>query len=80
MPQVQVEQDPALQPQVTIRREADQEVAEYRMNGKLYMIRITPKNGKPYTLVDPKGDGAFVRHDNTLSPNLVVPQWTLLEF
>jgi len=79
-PMPQVEQDPALQPQVTIRRESDQEVAEYRMNGKLYMIRITPKNGKPYTLTDPKGDGAFVRHDNTLSPNLVVPQWTLLEF
>jgi hypothetical protein len=79
MPQ-QVDQDPALQPQVTIRREEDKEIAEYRMNGKLYMVRVTPKNGKPYTLTDPKGDGNFIRHDNSLSPNLVVPTWTLLEF
>jgi Protein of unknown function (DUF2782) len=75
-----VEQDPALQPQVTTRREDDKEIAEYRMNGKLYMVRVTPKNGKPYTLTDPKGDGTFIRHDNTLAPNLVVPQWVLLEF
>jgi hypothetical protein len=75
------EQDVAgLQPQVTTRREEDKEIAEYRMNGKLYMVRVTPKNGKPYTLTDPKGDGTFIRHDNTLSPNLVVPQWVLVEF
>jgi hypothetical protein len=50
------EQDVAgLQPQVTTRREEDKEIAEYRMNGKLYMVRVTPKNGKPYTLTDPKG-------------------------
>ena len=75
-----VEPDPALQPQVTIRREEDKEIAEYRVNGKLYMVRVTPKNGKPYTLTDPKGDGTFIRHDNTLTPNLVVPQWVLVEF
>lgn len=71
---------PALQPQVTIRREEDKEIAEYRVNGRLYMVRVTPKNGKPYTMVDPKGDGTFVKQDNTLSPHLAVPQWTLLEW
>lgn len=75
-----VEADPALRPQVTIRREADQEVAEYRLNGRLYMVRITPKNGKPYTMIDHRGDGTFTKQDNTLSPHLVVPQWVLLEF
>lgn len=80
MPAATPEADAALQPQVTIRREEDKEIAEYRMNGRLYMIRITPKGGKPYTMVDPKGDGTFVRHDNTLSPHLSVPQWTLLEW
>lgn len=75
-----VEPDPALQPQVTIRREEDKEIAEYRVNGKLYMVRVTPKNGKPYTMIDHKGDGTFSKQDNTLTPNLVVPQWVLLEF
>ena len=74
------EADSALQPQVTVRKEEDKEIAEYRMNGKLYMVRVTPRNGKPYTLTDPKGDGSFIRHDNALSPNLVVPQWVLVEF
>ena len=75
-----VEPDPSLQPQVTIRREEDKEIAEYRVNGKLYMVRITPKNGKPYTMMDHKGDGTFSKQDNTLSPHVVVPQWVLLEF
>jgi hypothetical protein len=75
-----VEPDPALQPQVSIRREEDKEIAEYRVNGKLYMVRVTPKNGRPYTMIDHKGDGTFSKQDNTLTPNLVVPQWVLLEF
>lgn len=75
------EQDSAgLQPQVTTRREEDKEIAEYRVNGKLYMIRVTPKNGRPYTMIDHKGDGTFAKQDNTLTPSLVVPQWVLLEF
>jgi len=76
----QVESDPALQPQVTIRREEDKEIAEYRVNGRLYMVRITPKNGRPYTMIDHKGDGSFAKQDNTLSPHLSVPQWVVREF
>ena len=60
--------------------EEDKEIAEYRVNGKLYMVRVTPRNGKPYTMIDHKGDGTFSKQDNTLTPNLVVPQWVLLEF
>jgi hypothetical protein len=44
------------------------------------MVRITPKNGKPYTMIDSKGDGSFAKQDNTLSPHLSVPQWVLIEF
>lgn len=75
-----VEPDPALQPQVTIRRDGDLEIQEYRVNGKLYMMRVTPKNGRPYVMVDNKGDGTFSKQDNTLTPHLVVPQWVLVEF
>ena len=48
--------DATAQPEVTITHEAAQTVEEYRANGKLYMIKITPKHGLPYYLVDDRGD------------------------
>jgi hypothetical protein len=74
-----VEPDPALQPAITIRKEGENTVQEYRIRGKLYMMRVTPAHGRPYVLVDHKGDGQFARQDN-LDSGLRVPQWVLLEF
>ena len=68
------------EPQVTVRHEGDQEIQEYRINGKLYMQRVTPRGGKPYVLMDQRGDGTFTKQDNTLDPHVRVPQWVLLEF
>ncbi len=50
------------------------------MKGNLYMMRVKPKNGPAYTLMDHKGDGTFAKQDQTLTPNTSVPQWVLLEF
>jgi hypothetical protein len=75
-----VETDPALEPKVTTRTEGEQTIQEYRVNGKLYMQRVTPKHGKPYILLDHKGDGTFMRQDNPLDNGVRVPQWVLLEF
>ena len=79
-PPAMVEADPALEPQVSIRTEGDQTIQEYRIRGKLYMQRVTPKHGKPYILMDHKGDGTFSKQDNTLDNGVHVPQWVLLEF
>ncbi len=68
-----------LEPQVTIRQEAERTVAEYRVNGRLYMLRVTPAHGKPYVLIDHRGDGQFARQDD-LDTRLRVPQWVLVEF
>lgn len=73
------ESDAVLEPQVTIRKEAERTVTEYRVNGRLYMLRVTPAHGKPYVLVDHRGDGQFTRQDN-LDTGLRVPQWVLFEF
>lgn len=73
------ESDPALEPQVNIRREGESTVSEYRVKGKLYMMKVTPANGPAYVLIDHKGDGQFARQDN-LDSGLRVPQWVLLEF
>ena len=72
--------DPALEPVVNTRMDGDQEVQEYRVKGKLFMQRVTPRHGKAYILIDHQGDGTLTRHDNPLDSGVRVPQWTLLEF
>jgi hypothetical protein len=75
-----VQTDPALEPQVTIRTEGDRTIQEYRIRGKLYMQRVTPRHGIPYILMDHKGDGTFTKQDNTLDSGVRVPMWVLVEF
>ena len=79
-PPPMVETDPALEPQVSIRTEGESQIQEYRVKGKLFMVRVTPKNGPAYILMDHRGDGTFMRQDNTLDAGVRVPQWVLLEF
>jgi len=80
VPPPMVATDPAPPPAVTTRIEGDQTIEEHRINGKLYMQRVTPKHGKPYVLMDHKGDGTMIRQDNPLDTGVRVPQWVLLEF
>src|SRR5690606_4277499 len=51
------------EPDVTIRQEGDRTVEEYRVNGFLYAVNVTPNPGKPYFLVRAYGDINFVRAD-----------------
>ena len=71
--------DPDLEPQVTITKQTEQTVEEYRAGGKLYMIKITPKVGKPYYLVDDRGDGKFSRQES-LDSGLRPPRWIIHSF
>jgi Protein of unknown function (DUF2782) len=79
-PPPMVETDPALEPQVTTRVEGDKTIQEYRVRGRLYMQKVTPRNGPSYILMDQRGDGTFSKQDNTLDNGNRVPQWVLLEF
>jgi hypothetical protein len=73
--------DASLEPQVTIRKRGEDKVEEHRINGKLYMIKVTPLHGTPYYLVDPKGDGGFVREDTGSGDKpLSVPMWVIHTF
>ena len=73
--------DPAIeaQSQVTTREEGDRTIQEYRVGGKLFMMRVTPKHGRAYVMIDHRGDGQLTRMDN-LDSGVRVPQWVLLEF
>ena len=71
--------DPALEPQVTIRRQGLDTVEEYRIGGKLYMIKITPARGRPYYMIDHRGDGRFTRQDS-VDTGLRPPMWVIHQF
>ena len=71
--------DSADEPQVTIIKQTEQTVEEYRIGGKLYMIKITPKHGAPYYLVDDRGDGKFARQES-LDSGFRVPRWIIKSF
>src|SRR5689334_9537003 len=71
---------PELAPDVTTRTEGDNQIQEYRVKGRLYMVRVTPRHGHPYILRDDQGTGTFTRHDNPLDSGVRVPQWVLMEF
>jgi hypothetical protein len=67
--------DDALEPEVTIVKRGNDTVEEFRIRGRLYMVKVTPPHGVPYYLVDTKGDGVMVRQG--ASTNLSVPMWVL---
>ncbi len=71
--------DATLSPEVTIVKKPEQTVEEYRINGRLYMIKITPKFGVPYYLIDDLGDGNFSHHQN-LDPGFRPPRWVIYRF
>jgi hypothetical protein len=68
--------DEALEPQVTIVKKETETREEYRINGKLYMNKVTPAVGKPYYLVDNQGDGQFVEA-NITHPVVKPPMWII---
>jgi hypothetical protein len=62
---------------VTIENGDQELINEFRINGQLYMIRVTPKKGHEYYLVDSDGDGNLETRWNELAPDLLIPAWVL---
>lgn len=73
-------EDEGLEPQVSIIKRDDAVVQEYRMNGTLYMVKVTPVVGPAYYLIDSNGDGALNSRHNELDPGLVVPSWMIFRW
>jgi hypothetical protein len=70
-----------LEPEVTIREGGEgQTIEEYRIRGKLYMVKVTPKNGPAYFLVDRDGDGMFEDRVPGGTTPIAVPQWVIVEW
>ena len=68
-----------LAPEVTIIETTRGTIQEYRAGGRLYMVKITPKRGFPYYLVDTDGDGIMdMRHHDPT--DISIPQWRLFSW
>jgi len=66
-----------LQPDVTIEEHANRTVEEYSINGRRYKVKVTPKRGPSYYLIDQDGSGDMEMRRDTPGQNIDVPQWAL---
>jgi hypothetical protein len=75
VPQEQIE------PTVTIREEEERLIEEYRFNGRVYMVKITPRGGVPYYYIDTDGDGTLELDVDKQAMNPVQPvYWKIKEW
>ena len=69
------------QSEITITESKDSLIKEYRIEGQLRAIKVTPRNGFPaYYLVDNEGTGEFIKFGPDMGPEVKVPQWILFEW
>ena len=65
-----------IEPEVTIIRKEDAVIEEYRINGQLYMVKVTPFVGPAYYMKDLDGNGIMDQTRYELE-DPTVPQWVL---
>ncbi len=70
--------DAELEPEITIVPGEDVTFVEYRIGGRLYMIKVVPAQGPPYYLIYPEGNGEFRR--SGLGPEITPPLWVIKRF
>ena len=71
--------DPQVEPEVTIIETDSEVIYEYRVRGRLYMVKVEPIVGPPFFLLDIDGDGILDVQDQR-PPELAVPQWLLFSW
>jgi hypothetical protein len=73
-----IEGQPIDQPSVNKRKDGENDIEEYSLNGEVYMVKVTPPSGKSYYLHREDRNGDWV-HDGPTRP-LSVPKWILFRF
>ena len=77
-PKIQEEQ---IVPTVTIREEEERMIEEYRLDGQIYMVKVTPRGGIPYYYIDTDGDGKLELDMDQSAMNPVQPvHWKVKEW
>lgn len=73
-----IEGQPLDKPTITKRKDGENQLEEYSLNGEVYMVKVTPPSGKPYYLHKDDRNGAWV-NDGPIAPSSV-PTWILFRF
>lgn len=75
-------QDEQVEPEVRIHRdEAENLIEEYSLDGRVYMVKVTPKVGLPYYYFDDDGDGQLELQERDKAANPVKPvYWKVKEW
>lgn len=73
-----LERDATDEPQITIIKKKDETVEEYRINGQLYMLKVTPAHGVPYYMHKEDQNGGWLM-DGPNQP-MSIPKWTIFRF
>ena len=70
-----------LEPSVVIREDEDKLIEEYSVDGRVYMVKVTPKIGPSYYYLDEDGDGQLELQPGDEALNPVRPvYWKLKEW
>lgn len=69
-----------MEPDITIIRKGKKTIQEYRLGGRLYMIKVIPDIGPPYYFIDSDGDGKVDVRGNDLDKGARVNMWKILEW
>ena len=67
------------EPAVRIPVQENEQVEEVRDGGRVVMLKVTPRGGKPYYLIDTTGNGNWMRRDS-LDDGVRVPMWPIYTF
>lgn len=62
---------------ITRYQEGDNTIEEYRVKGFLYSIKVIPKEGRPYYLMNANGDNTTLQNKG---PQEKIPSWTLFNW
>jgi hypothetical protein len=66
------------EPQITIIKKKGETIEEYRINGQLYMMKVTPAHGVPYYMHKEDQNGGWLM-DGPTQP-MSIPKWTIFRF
>ena len=76
-----VEDGEPMDADITITRRGERTVHEYRVNGKIYKIKVIPDIGPAYYYIDPDGDGEMEEvTESDLDKLIKINQWTIFSW
>ena len=67
-----------VEPAGYIKKKNGEFIEEYRVNGQLYMMKVTPKNMPAYYLYKDTSGSDWKRYDDM--ELAIIPQWVILTF